>query len=147
MAERIGTLLDLIDNGSLMLPEFQRGYVWNREQARAFMGSLYHRYPVGSLLVWRTRSEAAAVRGNDPAPPGYVDLLLDGQQRLTTLYGIIRGAPPPFFEGNAQALTGLQFHVEDQVFEFFAPVKSSSTSRGSPVRTRRSMSWSRSSTV
>lgn len=123
MAEKVGTLLDLIDNGSIVLPEFQRGYVWNRDQVRAFMRSLYRRYPVGSLLIWRTRSEAARLRGSDGRSPGYLDLLLDGQQRLTTLYGIVRGQPPRFFEGNAQAFTGLRFHLDDEAFEFFAPVK------------------------
>jgi hypothetical protein len=123
MAEKVGTLLDLVDNGTIVLPEFQRGYVWNRDQVRAFMRSLYHRYPVGSLLVWRTRSETARLRGSDDPPPGYLDLLLDGQQRLTTLYGIVRGRPPRFFEGNAQAFTGLQFHLDDEVFEFYAPIK------------------------
>ena len=123
MGEKVGTLLDLIDNRSVMLPEFQRGYVWNREQVRNFMRSLYRRYPVGSLLVWQTKSEAAPVRGKDPSQLGYVDLLLDGQQRLTTLYGIVRGTPPPFFEGNEEAFKDLHFHVEEEVFEFYAPVK------------------------
>ncbi len=123
MGERVGTLLDRIDNGSVMLPEFQRGYVWNRDQVRNFMRSLYRRYPVGSLLVWQTKSEAAPVRGNDPPQLGYVDLLLDGQQRVTTLYGIIRGTPPPFFEGDPEAFKGLHFHVEEETFEFYAPVK------------------------
>ncbi|MBC7324416.1 MAG: DUF262 domain-containing protein, partial [Moorella sp. (in: Bacteria)] len=50
-------------------------------------------------------------------------LLLDGQQRITTLYGIIRGRPPRFFDGNAQAFTGLYFHLEDETFEFYMPSK------------------------
>ena len=57
---RISTVLDQIDIGSIALPEFQRGYVWNRDQVRALMQSLYRRYPVGSLLVWTTRSRARA---------------------------------------------------------------------------------------
>lgn len=135
MAEKIGTLLDLIDNGSIVLPEFQRGYVWNRDQVRAFVRSLYRRYPVGSLLIWRAKSDAARLRGNDGVPPGYLDLLLDGQQRLTTLYGLIRGRPPRFFEGNAQAFTGLQFHLDDEVFEFYGPVKMGSDPRWIDVTT------------
>jgi hypothetical protein len=50
-------------------------------------------------------------------------LLLDGQQRITSLYGIIRGKPPPFFDGNSQAFTGLYFHLDDEIFEFYAPLK------------------------
>lgn len=48
---KIATVLDLIDLGGMALPEFQRGYVWNRDQVRGLMQSLYRRYPVGSLLV------------------------------------------------------------------------------------------------
>nr|WP_242623219.1 DUF262 domain-containing protein [Pseudonocardia sediminis] len=48
---KLGTILDQIDAGSMLLPEFQRGYVWNRDQVRGLMRSLYHGYPVGALLV------------------------------------------------------------------------------------------------
>jgi uncharacterized protein with ParB-like and HNH nuclease domain len=70
MASKVSTLLDHVDSGALLLPEFQRGYVWNREQVRGFMRSMYRRYPVGSLLVWQTRSDDATVRGSTSAPPG-----------------------------------------------------------------------------
>jgi len=120
---KIATILDQIDLGSMALPEFQRGYVWNRDQVRGLMQSLYRRYPVGSLLVWVTRSEGAAARGDQAPAPGVVKLLLDGQQRMTSLYGIIRGKPPRFFDGNAQAFTGIYFHLDDEVFEFYMPSK------------------------
>lgn len=48
---QIQTILDQIDLGAMALPEFQRGYVWNREQVRRFTHSLYRRFPVGSVLV------------------------------------------------------------------------------------------------
>lgn len=48
----ISTILDHIDNGHMALPEFQRGYVWNRDQVRGLFDSLYRRHPVGGLLVW-----------------------------------------------------------------------------------------------
>ena len=50
-------------------------------------------------------------------------LLLDGQQRLTTLYGVARGKAPKFFEGDEKAFLGLHFNVEEEVFEFYAPAK------------------------
>src|SRR5436309_5177172 len=87
---KITTILSQIDLGSMALPEFQRGYVWNRDQVRDLMLSLYRKYPVGSLLVWATRTESAEARGEGPLAPGVVKLLLDGQQRITSLYGIIR---------------------------------------------------------
>lgn len=121
---KISTLLDHIDQGSLALPEFQRGYVWNRDQVRGFMRSLYRKHPVGSLLVWVTKSEMAKTRGEGTlSPPGTISLLLDGQQRLTSLYGIVRGKPPRFFDGNPNTVTGLYFNLDEEMFEFYAPVK------------------------
>jgi len=120
---RIQVILDQIDLGAMALPEFQRGYVWNREQVRGLMDSMYRKHPVGSLLVWVTRTENAKARGDGALTPGSVKLLLDGQQRITSLYGIIRGGPPLFFDGNVQTFTGLYFHLEDEVFEFYAPLK------------------------
>ncbi|HRQ37931.1 MAG TPA: DUF262 domain-containing protein [Chloroflexota bacterium] len=119
----ITTILDSIDLGAMALPEFQRGYVWNRNQVRELMNSLYRRYPVGGLLVWATKTEQAEARGNQPLNPGHVKLILDGQQRVTSLYGIVRGTPPPFFEGNALAFTDLYFNLEEENFEFYGPVK------------------------
>ncbi len=120
---KISTILDHIDNGHMALPEFQRGYVWNRDQVRGLFDSLYRRHPVGGLLVWATESRTAAHRGDGPLAPGVVKLLLDGQQRMTSLYGVVRGKPPKFFDGNVQAFTGLRFHLDTEAFEFYQPVK------------------------
>jgi hypothetical protein len=120
---KISTVLDHIDNGHMALPEFQRGYVWNRDQVRGLFDSLYRRHPVGGLLVWATESKTATHRGDGPLAPGVVKLLLDGQQRMTSLYGVARGKPPKFFDGHAQAFTGLQFHLEGETFAFYQPLK------------------------
>ena len=117
----INDILFSIDQGFILLPVFQRGYVWNRNQVRHLMDSLYHGYPVGSLLMWQAHSENVDHRGYVPAAASPVKLVLDGQQRITTLYGIIRGEQPPFFEGNSNTFTGLYFNVETEVFEFYAP--------------------------
>src|SRR5688572_24186814 len=120
---KISTILDHIDSGHMALPEFQRGYVWNRDQVRGLFDSLYHRHPVGGLLVWATESMSATHRGDGPLASGIVKLLLDGQQRMTSLYGVVRGKPPRFFDGQARAFTGLRFHLEDQIFAFYQPQK------------------------
>ncbi len=120
---KISTVLDHIDSGHIALPEFQRGYVWNRDQVRALFDSMYRRHPVGGLLVWATESKTATHRGDGPLAAGVVKLLLDGQQRMTSLYGVVRGRPPRFFDGNAQAFTGLRFHLESETFAFYQPVK------------------------
>lgn len=123
MATKISTILDEIDNGSISLPVFQRGYVWNRTQVRELFKSLYNGYPVGSLLVWKTSSPDVPTRGDLPVPAIPYQILLDGQQRITSLYGVIRGRKPAFFDGNARAFQDLRFHLEDNEFEFYQPVK------------------------
>lgn len=120
---KISAILDYIDNGHIALPEFQRGYVWNRDQVRRLFDSLYHRHPIGGLLVWATESKTATFRGDGPIAPGVVKLLLDGQQRMTSLYGVIRGHAPEFFDGNDYTFTGLRFHLDTQTFAFYQPIK------------------------
>jgi len=120
---KLGTILDQVDSGTMLLPEFQRGYVWNREQVRELMRSLFRGYPVGSLLVWETETNPVAVRGDVVPGAGVRMLLLDGQQRITTLYGVVRGRPPAFFEGRTESFTGLRFHLTTESFEFYAPAK------------------------
>ena len=126
---KISNVLDYIDSGDMALPEFQRGYVWNRDQVRGLFESLYRRHPVGGLLVWVTESKTADRRGGGPVAAGSVKLLLDGQQRMTSLYGVVRGKPPEFFDGNPQTFTGLRFHLEDQSFAFYQAIKM----RGDPL--------------
>ena len=120
---QIGDILSQIDLGSIALPKFQRGYVWNRDQVRNLMRSLYRKHPIGSLLVWVTETKGAEARGNGDLAPGSVKLLLDGQQRITSLYGIIRGKSPKFFDGRAETFSGLYFNLDEETFEFYAPVK------------------------
>lgn len=119
---KISTILDQIDSGFIALPEFQRGFVWNREQVRGLFHSLYRKHPVGGLLVWATKASTPQW-GDDSLAPGIVKLLLDGQQRMTTLYGVVRGRPPRFFDGDKKRITGLRFHLEEETFEFYQQAK------------------------
>ncbi len=116
---KISTILDHIDSGHMALPEFQRGYVWNRDQVRALFNSLYRGHPVGGLLVWAAESGDVSHRGDGQLAPGVIKLLLDGQQRITSLYGVLRGKPPAFFDGNVKTFTDLYFHLESEVFSFY----------------------------
>lgn len=120
---KISTILDHIDSGNMALPEFQRGFVWNRDQVRGLFDSLYRRHPIGGLLVWVTGSESATYRGSGKLAKGVVKLLLDGQQRITALHGVMRGRPPKFFDGDTRVFTDLRFHLEEETFSFYQPVK------------------------
>ncbi|MGI5358220.1 GmrSD restriction endonuclease domain-containing protein [Streptomyces sp. CA-252508] len=126
---QISQILDKVDSGDIALPEFQRGYVWTRDQVRGFFQSLYKGYPIGGFLTWSTKAETADTRGGGTGRDGTIQLLLDGQQRVTTLYGVTRGKPPRFFEGNQATFTGLHFNLDSEAFEFYAPAKM----KGNPV--------------
>lgn len=117
----IADILNRIDSGDYAMPQFQRGYVWNRAQVRKLMTSLYKGYPVGTVLLWQTPVEDAGIKGEKVIGQGVVNLILDGQQRMTSLYGIMRGKEPPFFEGDKRAFADLMFNIKDEVFEFRAP--------------------------
>jgi len=69
---------------------------------------LYHEYPIGSFLVWETASDT---------------FLLDGQQRITSLYGVIRGELPKFSDGDLDSFLKLYFNVETEEFEFYGITK------------------------
>ena len=113
----IKELLDQIGRGEILLPEFQRGYVWNRDQVRGLMQSLYRKHPTGHLLIWRTY-KPSAVRDDQQAHDGHSLLLLDGQQRLTTLYVLFRGEAPRFYEGES-LFFDLYFNVQTEEFRFW----------------------------
>lgn len=125
---KLSVLLDQIDAGTVLLPEFQRGYVWNRDQVRGLMRSIYLGHPVGSLLMWETTDADLSARGGTPGDGPYL-MLLDGQQRITSLYGVINGNPPAFFDGDPKAFTGLYFNVETEDFAFYMPTKMSGDPR------------------
>jgi uncharacterized protein with ParB-like and HNH nuclease domain len=89
-------LVSMIERGKLRLPEMQRRYVWRSTRVRDLMDSLYRGYPSGAILVWETDEEVPlqemAVKQEGTAM-GSTQLLLDGQQRLTSLSAVIRGEP------------------------------------------------------
>lgn len=87
-------LVGMIERGELRLPEMQRRYVWRSTRVRDLLDSLYHNYPSGAILLWETDEEVPlqnmAVNQSDN-PYASTRLLLDGQQRLTSLAAVIRG--------------------------------------------------------
>jgi hypothetical protein len=96
---KISELMSDIRNQDLVLPEFQREYVWNLEQAKQLMVSLFRGYPTGSLLFWKT-TNPPELKNTFIAQDklGSTSVILDGQQRLTTLYLLIEGKIPPYYQ-------------------------------------------------
>jgi hypothetical protein len=114
---KVDELITDIAKGGLKLPEFQRGYVWTRDQVRTFVQSLYRGHPTGHLLIWHAYGPVKT-RGGMSEHAGNTLLLLDGQQRLTTLYALIKGKPPPFYEGE-ELFFDLWFNVVDEEFSYY----------------------------
>ncbi len=94
--KKVSELIENIRSGELQLPEMQRRYVWRSTRVRDLLDSLYRNYPSGTILQWETdedvplREFAVEQQGN---PYRRNLLLLDGQQRLTSLSAVIRGEP------------------------------------------------------
>lgn len=84
----------MIERGELRLPEMQRRYVWRSTRVRDLLDSLYRGYPSGAILLWET-DEAVPLQEfaveQQKNPYQSTRLLLDGQQRLTSLYAVVRG--------------------------------------------------------
>ena len=89
-------LVGMIERGELRLPEMQRRYVWRSTRVRDLLDSLYRGYPSGAILLWET-DEAVPLQEfaveQQKNPYHSTRLLLDGQQRLTSLSAVIRGEP------------------------------------------------------
>lgn len=129
---KISELIDDIRNCDLVLPEFQREYVWTREQAKQLMVSLVKGYPVGSLLFWKT-DQPPELKNLDAAPEklGTIQIILDGQQRLTTLYMLITGEIPPYYtERDIQTdPRDLYYNLDTGEFQYYQ----SSRMKGNPL--------------
>jgi hypothetical protein len=120
--KKIEALINEIKKQQLILPEFQRGYVWKRPAVRSFLTSLYRGYPTGSFLIWKT-PEPGKIRGPQDLDPEskYFELILDGQQRLTSIFAIMTGEPPPFYEGE-KLFFDLHFNVLDETFSYWKKI-------------------------
>jgi uncharacterized protein with ParB-like and HNH nuclease domain len=120
----IRQVLDKIDDGQLFVPAFQREYVWKRKNAKDLLNSLIKRYPTGTLLTWETR-QPPELKGSLPYNEnmGAIKLILDGQQRITTLYLLMRGKIPPYYtERDIKSyILDLYVNVSTLELEYFKP--------------------------
>ena len=88
---KINTLLEDIKRGDILLPEIQRAYVWKGPQVAKLLDSLYHNFPIGQVLLWDTDTLPITknLQGSNKVHlpnVGQPKIILDGQQRLTSLY-------------------------------------------------------------
>lgn len=94
--QTIREIVEAVYRGQIRIPAFQRGFVWDPDRVSFLIDSIYKGYPFGSLLYWRTK-EALRTERNlgpftlpDPAADFPIDYVLDGQQRITSIFGVFQ---------------------------------------------------------
>lgn len=104
---KVKQLIGDYTSGHVVIPEFQRDYVWQKSKAPKLIDSLYRGFPISSLLVWQSGEETTA-RRRDPRPKrtSIMSWLIDGQQRVITLSRTMNGD-----EG-----IDVVFHPDDEEF-------------------------------
>jgi hypothetical protein len=92
----IREVLEMVSRGQLRIPAFQRGFVWDPDRVAYLMDSIYKGYPFGSLMFWRTKEKLKFDRDlgpfklPEPKEDYPVDYVLDGQQRVTSIFGVFQ---------------------------------------------------------
>lgn len=110
-------LVEDIKHGNIALPDIQRPFVWSAAKARDLFDSLYRGYPVGTLMLWETGADAGTrqVGGGENEKVAKL-LIVDGQQRLTSLYAVLTGRPV-LTKSFEQRQIRIAFCPEDETFE------------------------------
>lgn len=90
-------LLSDIEAGRIKIPQFQRDFVWSKTDSAKLLDSIVKRYPIGTFILWKTNETLRSIKNigglNFPQTPegDYVQYVLDGQQRITSLYAGFKG--------------------------------------------------------
>lgn len=91
-------LISEIEKGQIKIPKFQRNFVWSIEKTAKLLDSILKGYPIGTFILWETRERLNDIKeigqlALKPAPDGdKIQYVLDGQQRITSLYAAYLGA-------------------------------------------------------
>jgi hypothetical protein len=90
-------LISEIEKGQVKIPQFQRDFVWSIQKSAGLIDSIIKGYPIGTFIFWKTKERLRSIRnlGNVVLPEAdkgeSIDYVLDGQQRLTSLYACLKG--------------------------------------------------------
>ena len=122
---KIREIINDINQHHLFVPAFQREYVWKRGDAKKLINSLIKDYPTGTLLTWKT-TNPPELKGDYAfeTSNGSVKLVLDGQQRITTLYMLLTGEIPPYYTVKeiTHDVRGLYVNVETLDLEYYKKI-------------------------
>lgn len=113
----IASLISDIEREVIALPDLQRPFVWEDTKVRDLLDSLFVGFPVGTLVFWHTSDdkEARAIGAKRPGL-GATTLVIDGQQRLTSLYAVMKGDEVIGKDGEMRKIT-IAFRPRDGRFE------------------------------
>ena len=111
-------ILKQIASGKIQLPDFQRGWVWDDVHIRSLLASVSQSYPIGAIMMMHTgnddvRFKTRPVSGvvlQSPIEPE--QLILDGQQRLTSLYMAILAKQPVETKDNRKVLVKRWYYID-----------------------------------
>ena len=110
-------LIEEIRHGKIALPDIQRPFVWSATQVRDLFDSMYRGYPVGTLMFWETGADAGARQVGGGENDGVARLLIvDGQQRLTSLFAVLTGSRV-LDHRYQQRQIRIAFRPDDETFE------------------------------
>lgn len=119
---KIRQIIDRIDENQLFVPAFQREYVWKRKDAKNLISSLIKDYPTGTMLTWETNNPPE-LKGDYKYEinKAAVKIILDGQQRITTLYMLMCDKIPPYYTETeiVNDIRGLYVNVETLELEYY----------------------------
>ena len=110
-------LIEDIKHGNIALPDIQRPFVWSAAKVRDLFDSMYRGYPVGTLMFWETGAEIGMRQvGGGEAERVANRLIVDGQQRLTSLFAVLIGRSVLASWFREQRIQ-IAFHPTNETFE------------------------------
>jgi hypothetical protein len=116
VSSTLSQLLGDIDLGKLALPELQRPFVWQKTAVRNLLDSMYKGFPIGYLMLWNTADADWKVIGTNGKQHTPTEFIIDGQQRLTSLYAVMTGAEITFKDFSKGRIR-IAFRPRDARFE------------------------------
>ena len=119
---RLETILAEVKSGDIVVPEFQRPFVWDDDRRLSLLDSIVKGMPIGSLLVWRTNTrelrtfeQVGGVRLVGPSKGAEkVNYLIDGHQRISTLFGALYSGDREPFDGDTRWRLYYQLAAKDR---------------------------------
>lgn len=96
-ARPFSNIMNDMETGKIRIPQFQRDFVWTKQKSADLMDSILKGYPIGTLILWKTKERLRSVKsiGNQEVPEphdgDFLDFVLDGQQRLTSIFASLKG--------------------------------------------------------